>query len=59
MQFVVHRQYKPRQRRRSDYFETEQQAMAEFDVLRPEYREGRVWVVDQKNNKTIADSRAK
>ena len=42
-----------------DYFETKQEALAEFEKLRQTYRRERVWVVDLQNEVVIADSRAK
>ena len=41
------------------YFESEQEALAEYEELRQTYRRERVWVVDQDTDQIIADSRRK
>lgn len=42
-----------------DYFESKEEALAEYEELRRTYRRERVWVVDLRDDVVIADSRIK
>ena len=42
-----------------DFFETEKEALAEYNELCPAYLRGRVWVADLMNDRTLADSWAR